>query len=102
MNERLAFGYGTAGSSPPRWGGPTHAAQPAVVTKEEALYLDAHASAMTAAVVGWFICALFASVAYSWTFYYLLALAVAPRDILGSRLAARAARKTSRTMEARA
>ena len=35
---------------------------------------------MTAALAGWFVCALFASVAYNWTFYYLLALAVAPRD----------------------
>ena len=35
---------------------------------------------MVAGLVGWFVCALFASVAYHWTFYYLLALAVAPRD----------------------
>ena len=37
---------------------------------------------MTAALAGWFFCALFASVAYNWTFYYLLALAIAPREIL--------------------
>jgi hypothetical protein len=43
---------------------------------------------MSAALVGWFVCALFASVAYNWTFYYLLALAIAPREILASRLAA--------------
>ena len=30
------------------------------------------------ATVATFVCALFASVAYNWTFYYLLALAVAP------------------------
>ena len=34
------------------------------------------------------LCALFASVAYDWTFYYLLALATAPREILADRLAA--------------
>lgn len=79
------------GSSPPsRWSGTRAVAQAPVVTKEEAVYLDAHAAAMNAAVIGWFVCALFASVAYSWTFYYLLALAVAPRDILAGRLATRA------------
>ena len=45
---------------------------------------------MVAALVGWFVCALFASVAFNWTFYYLLALAAArarcssigwPRDV---------------------
>ena len=43
---------------------------------------------MAAALAGWFFCALFASVAYNWTFYYLLALAIAPREILLDRLAA--------------
>ena len=42
---------------------------------------------MTAGLVGWFVCALFASVAYSWTFYYLLALIVATRDLVAVRLA---------------
>jgi hypothetical protein len=52
---------------------------------------------MSAALAGWFCCALFASVAYNWTFYYLLALATAPQGILEDRLAplrrARAARE---------
>jgi hypothetical protein len=43
---------------------------------------------MTAGLVGWFTCALFASVAYSWTFYYLLALIVATRELARVRLAA--------------
>jgi O-antigen ligase len=47
--------------------------------------LDAHSAAMAASLVGWFVCAFFASVAYNWTFYYLLALAAAPRAILGDR-----------------
>jgi O-antigen ligase len=44
--------------------------------------LDAHSSAMAASLVGWFVCAFFASVAYNWTFYYLLILATAPREML--------------------
>jgi O-antigen ligase len=51
--------------------------------------LSMHAAALSASVVGWFACALFASVAYHWTFYYLLALAAAPREYLVARLAAR-------------
>ena len=43
---------------------------------------------LTASLAGWLFCALFASVAYHWTFYYLLALAVAPRDYLLARAAA--------------
>ena len=37
---------------------------------------------MVASLVGWFVCAFFASVAYNWTFYYLLALAATPREML--------------------
>jgi hypothetical protein len=59
------------------------------VTAAEAEFLDAHSAAMAASVAGWFVCALFASVAYNWTFYYLLALAAAPRYILLDRLASR-------------
>jgi len=40
-----------------------------------------HMVGMTAALVGWFVCALFASVAYSWTFYYVLALLVAAKEL---------------------
>jgi len=50
--------------------------------------LGLHSAVLSAALAGWFICALFASVAYHWTFYYLLALAVAPRDYLLARAAA--------------
>jgi putative inorganic carbon (HCO3(-)) transporter len=76
-----------------------------VVTDEEAEWLRSHTSAMTAALAGWFFCALFASVAYNWTFYYLLALAIAPREFLIDRLGnARALRRTpaERTVELRA
>jgi hypothetical protein len=59
------------------------------VTPEEHDELDAHGAAMSASIVGWFVCALFASVAYHWTFYYLLALSTAPRELLNDRLDAR-------------
>jgi putative inorganic carbon (HCO3(-)) transporter len=52
--------------------------------ERDALY--AHGVAMTAGLVGWFVCALFASVAYSWTFYYLLAMTVAGHELIKSRL----------------
>ena len=61
---------------------------PVLVTEAETEWLQGHAAAMAVALAGWFICALFASVAYNWTFYYLLALAIAPREILVDRLAA--------------
>jgi O-antigen ligase len=43
--------------------------------------IDMNAKSLLAALVGWTVCASFASVAFSWTFYYLLAMAVAGRDI---------------------
>jgi putative inorganic carbon (HCO3(-)) transporter len=58
-----------------------------VVAPDDAEWFQGHSAAMTAALAGWFFCALFASVAYNWTFYYLLALATAPREILADRLA---------------
>ena len=60
------------------------------ITAEEAEMLDAHSAAMLASLCGWFVCAIFASVAYNWTLYYLLALAASPRDILRDRLPRRA------------
>jgi hypothetical protein len=55
------------------------------VTDEERTILDENAKGMLAAMVGWTICSLFASVAFNWTFYYVFALAVAGRDIAKSR-----------------
>ena len=60
-----------------------------VLTDERgARVLHAHSIGTTAALVGWFACAMFASVAYGWTFYYLLALIVAARELTSDRLAA--------------
>lgn len=63
---------------------PSPAAPPALSSAEHDM-IEAHALALSAALVGWFVCALFASVAYHWTFYYLMALAVTPRDYLAAR-----------------
>ena len=69
-------------------------AAPLPAGEQEMLAL--HSVALSAAVAGWFVCALFASVAYHWTFYYLLALAVMPRDYLQARLSAgREARRSA-------
>ena len=70
-----------------RWGA-TPPPGPAVITPADAAFFEAHTATMAAAIAGWFLSALFASVAYNWTFYYLLALAIAPRVILTDRLAA--------------
>ena len=43
--------------------------------------LKLYAAAMTASLTGWLVAAMFASVAYYWTFYIVLGLAVAVRDI---------------------
>ena len=43
--------------------------------------MKAHKEGMLAGMVGWTICSFFASVAFNWTFYYVLALAVAGREI---------------------
>lgn len=80
-----------------------HKPKPAVISSAEADYLDAHAGALNAAIIGWFVCALFASVAYSWTFYYLLALAAAPQVMLSDRLATSTRRQPEpRLVEVRA
>jgi putative inorganic carbon (hco3(-)) transporter len=59
--------------------------QSTTVTDEERRILEMNAKSMLAGLVGWTICSLFASVAFNWTFYYVLALAVAGREIVTSR-----------------
>ena len=55
------------------------------LSAEDRRLLDINAKGMIAAMVGWTICSMFASVAFNWTFYYVFALAVAGRDILFAR-----------------
>jgi O-antigen ligase len=58
------------------------------LTPEDRRILEMNARGMFAGMVGWFVCALFASVAFNWTFYYVFALAVAGREIARARLGA--------------
>jgi len=59
-----------------------------VMSEADRQSLYTHTVVMTAGLIGWFVCAFFASVAYNWTFYYLLALIVAPRELVVHRIAA--------------
>jgi len=43
--------------------------------------MELYAAAMVASLAGWFMAAMFASVAYYWTFYIVLGLAMAVRDV---------------------
>src|SRR5581483_4805049 len=63
-------------------------APPVPLATADRAILDQNARGMLAAMVGWTVCSLFASVAFNWTFYYVLALAVAGREILTARLKA--------------
>jgi O-antigen ligase len=56
----------------------------------------AAATAIGPSMLGWFVCALFASVALNWTFYYLLAVAACTRDIARVRLDAASERALQR------
>jgi O-antigen ligase len=58
----------------------------ALITHAERTWFETHSMTMLASLAGWFVCALFASVAYHWTLYYLLGLAVAPREVLADRI----------------
>lgn len=60
-------------------------APPPFVTEEERTILEVSARGTLAALVGWSVCAFFASVAFNWTFYYVLALAVAGREVTTAR-----------------
>ena len=69
-----------------RRAGGARGAPAAALEPHERVQLDAHSAAMAASFAGWLVCALFASVAYNWTFYYLLALAATSRDIVRARV----------------
>jgi putative inorganic carbon (HCO3(-)) transporter len=59
-----------------------------VLTTRDRTALYNHTVAMTAGLIGWFACSLFSSIAYNWTFYYVLALIVAARELTRDRLLA--------------
>ncbi len=57
------------------------------LTPQEQKIIDRNAKGMLAGLVGWMVCAFFASVAFNWTFYYVFGLAVAGREIARDRRA---------------
>ena len=65
------------------------------LTDTERVFLQTHGAAMVACMTGWFVCAMFASVAFNWTFYYLLGLSVCGRDVVRARAAAYARAKAA-------
>ena len=69
---------------------------------DERVFLQTHGAAMVACTVGWFVSALFASVAFNWTFYYVLGLAVCGRDVVRARAKAYARLKKVARQEQRA
>jgi putative inorganic carbon (hco3(-)) transporter len=74
--------------------GPQHrrravTAEVAALTPDDRDLMHSHFVAMSAGLIGWFVCAMFASVAYAWTFYYLLALTVAGRELILDRVTGR-------------
>jgi O-antigen ligase len=53
--------------------------------EDERSFLQTHGAAMLACMTGWLVCAFFASVAFNWTFYYLLGLSVTAYDVVRTR-----------------
>jgi O-antigen ligase len=61
--------------------------------EHDRLFLQTHSAAMVTALAAWLVSAMFASVAFNWTFYYLLGLSVAARDVVRARARAYAKAK---------
>jgi O-antigen ligase len=79
--------------SVPRWRLGAHGTNASTIVdrafrSEERERMRLHVSAMSAGFAGWITCAQFASIGYSWTFYYLFALILAARHITANRLEA--------------
>jgi O-antigen ligase len=72
------------------------------LTSDDRVLLQTTSAALIACLTGWFVCALFASVAFNWTFYYLLGLAVTSRDVVRARAAAYARARAAAVTEAAA
>jgi O-antigen ligase len=64
------------------------------LTARERVFLETHESAMVACLVGWIVCAAFASISYDWTVYYVVAFAVTARDVVRARARAFAQART--------
>ncbi len=59
---------------------------PLVLADADRALLYEQSIAASAGLAGWLVCAMFASVAYNWTFYFLFALAVSARVLTTTRL----------------
>jgi O-antigen ligase len=70
------------------------------LTEQERSFLQTHGAAMIASMVAWAVCAMFASVAFHWTLYYLVGLTVTARDIVRHRETAYAKAKALAQEEA--
>jgi O-antigen ligase len=68
--------------------------------EHDRVFLQTHSAALIASMVGWAVCATFASVAFHWTLYYLLGLAVTAREIVRHRAVAYAKAKVLAQQEA--
>jgi O-antigen ligase len=75
-------------ASSPKGKRTAHAPPVPSLDRQEVEWFDVQSGVMAASLTGWLVCALFASIAYNWTFYYVLALAVAPRIVLLERTTA--------------
>jgi O-antigen ligase len=82
-----AFSTSEARRPPPELEGHAVLVTDAFLPDERAA-IRMHVAAMWASLAGWFVCAQFASVGYYWTFYYMLALIVAARELTLDRFAA--------------
>src|SRR4029077_4347861 len=76
--------------SPPRRRRETRETDPlaSVLSARDRAALYNHTVAMTAGLIGWVTCSMFGSIAYNWTFYYILALIIAAREMTRDRLVA--------------
>ena len=68
--------------------------------EHDRIFLQTHGAAMIASLVGWAVCAMFASVAFHWTLYYVIGLTVSARDIVRQRAVAYAKAKALAQEEA--
>jgi len=75
-------------SGPRKRGQPRPHPLASVLSERDRAMLYNQTVAMTAGLIGWFTCSMFSSVAYNWTFYYVLALIVAARELTRDRLLA--------------
>jgi O-antigen ligase len=91
----------TSGVSPPARAGARRAdPEEDGLDERERVFLQTTGAALIACLAGWFVCAMFASVAFNWTFYYLLGLAVTSRDIIRARARAYAQARAIAAREA--